>query len=547
MNIVEKIGENVEHYMFHYFGVNDMSTGWELESMIKHKNDIISYYENITFEINTFDNFIDYLFLSKYSHFAEIVPYVKDEKREEVENILNFIIKKKENYKVKDLINYYTNNYRELFSSKIKGANEELVDIAIKYHSACIDVFDYLINEHYFLILYNYDRMQNILLKNNNLRKALLDEKHFEQIKFSALKYYFLIIQSFIDKGLEKILVQNIIEIIIKFGNEIYEKMNEDNVLQYEFIYKNIFDFLVKNKIAEANIYENNYKKLDSIKDNYIKKHGSEFSIKVPTDVLIKHLDDETIPWNSRLLLITHTKQDGRLRSLYTLMGENEATGLVDVICSSSTPHDDYFTVSKQDHMNMYIWLIRNILNSQLTKDKLERLISWVASMTKSDCDNLGIDYEETEFESDFNVLANMFMAINIAFDEKNIFLQTGINYGLTMYLFGLTEKILRLYYRSQKKDVYFKEDWFSLGHLLDVNDAVIIKLLGKDQIKVLAYYLINGNNGKPGFNLRNNFAHYKNIEHKNINWGVTLLALHFFINIVNEISLSFNRTTNKQ
>ena len=170
-------------------------------------------------------------------------------------------------------------------------------------------------------------------------------------------------------------------------------------------------------------------------------------------------------------------------------MGKNKTTGLVDAICSSSTPHDDYFTVSKQDNMNMYIWLIRNILNSQLTKDKLERLISWVASMTKYDCDNLGIDYEETEFESDFNVLANMFMAINIAFDEKNIFLQTGLNYGLTMYLFGLTEKILRLYYRSQKKDVYFKEDWFSLGHLLDVNDAVIIKLLGKDQVKVLAYF----------------------------------------------------------
>lgn len=540
MNIVEKIGENVEHYMFHYFGVNDMSTGWELESMIKHKNDIISYYENITFEINTFDNFIDYLFLSKYSHFAEIVPYVKDEKREEVENILNFIIKKKENYKVKDLINYYTNNYRELFSSKIKGANEELVDIAIKYHSACIDVFDYLINEHYFLILYNYDRMQNILLKNNNLRKALLDEKHFEQVKFSALKYYFVIIQSFIDKGLEKILVQNIIEIIIKFGNEIYEKMNEDNVLQYEFIYKNIFDFLVKNKIAEANIYENNYKKLDSIKDNYIKKHGQEFSVEIPTKQILQYLNNESIPWNIRVLNLTHVRQNKKFISYYETIGKDKVDSLVDKICSTTTPHDDYFTISKQEHLQVFNQLASIMLNNFLNPDKVKDFIGMISSLIKYDCEKMGLNYEDTEFEEDLNILLNMLIITFQSYKDKNKFLQTGLNYALIVYILGLIEKILYLYYKTNKTDEYMKDDWYTLGDLINENNKEIVGLLGIDHLKVLRYLLLYISNDL-GLNLRNKFVHFKSLKKKEIHWGITLLVFHIFIDIINEMYLKYD------
>lgn len=93
------------------------------------------------------------------------------------------------------------------------------------------------------------------------------------------------------------------------------------------------------------------------------------------------------------------------------------------------------------------------------------------------------------------------------------------------------------------KKDYFIKEDWFSLGHLLNEKDEIILDLFGEDQTKVLAYYLINGNNGKAGFNLRNNYAHYKNITSKEISWENTVLVLHIFINILNEIKLKITRS----
>ena len=121
MNIVEKIGDNIEHYMFHYFGKNDMSTGWELQSLIENKEIVVNYYSCKELCINTFDDFIDYLFISKYSKFAEMLEFVIDEKKQIVEDILNFVIKIKDGYKPKEIITYFTKNYKELFSSKMKG------------------------------------------------------------------------------------------------------------------------------------------------------------------------------------------------------------------------------------------------------------------------------------------------------------------------------------------------------------------------------------------------------------------------------------------
>ena len=93
MNIVEYIGENIVHFSFKYFGINDMFTGWDLETLINKNYDVLCYYQKRSRTIDTFDDFIDYLFVYKYSHFLDTIPYVKEDKKQEVEAILNSMVK----------------------------------------------------------------------------------------------------------------------------------------------------------------------------------------------------------------------------------------------------------------------------------------------------------------------------------------------------------------------------------------------------------------------------------------------------------------------
>lgn len=76
MNIVEYIGENIEHFSFKYFGINDMFTGWDLETLINKNNDVLCYYQKQSRAIDTFDDFIDYLFVYKYHQLNEQSLYL---------------------------------------------------------------------------------------------------------------------------------------------------------------------------------------------------------------------------------------------------------------------------------------------------------------------------------------------------------------------------------------------------------------------------------------------------------------------------------------
>lgn len=540
MNIVEKIGDNIEHYMFHYFGKNDMSTGWELQSLIENKEIVVNYYSCKELCINTFDDFIDYLFISKYSKFAEMLKFVIDEKKQIVEDILNFVIKIKDGYKPKEIITYFTKNYKELFSSKMKGANEELLDIAIKYSSACIEVFDYLINQRFYLILYNFDKLQNFLLKNEGLRKALLDEKYFNEIKFSGLKSYFIMLKTFIKKDLEKTLTEVMIEKIVQYGNETFEKINEDNVLEYDFICKSILDFLIEIKHYKANEFDEKYKSLEPIKDAYLKKHGQEFSVEMPTKQILQYLNNEDIPWNIRILNMTHVRQNKKFISYYETIGKDKADSLVDKICSTTTPHDDYFTISKQEHLQVFNQLASIMLNNFLNPDKVKDFIGMISSLIKYDCEKMGLNYEDTEFEEDLNILLNMLIVVFQSYKDKNKLLQTGLNYALIVYILGLIEKILYLYYKTNKTDEYMKDDWYTLGDLINENNKEIVGLLGIDHLKVLRYFLLYISNDL-GLNLRNKFVHFKSLKKKEIHWGVTLLVFHIFIDIINEMYLKYD------
>ena len=71
---------------------------------------------------------------------------------------------------------------------------------------------------------------------------------------------------------------------------------------------------------------------------------------------------------------------------------------------------------------------------------------------------------------------------------------------------------------------------------MLTEKNETVVKYLGIDNVKVFQYYLIKGNRFEIGYNYRNNFAHYRNIKVKDIQYGVTLKVLQLFLMMINTI-----------
>lgn len=95
-----------------------MFTGWDLETLINKNYDVSCYYQKRSRTIDTFDDFIDYLFVYKYSHFLDTIPYVKEDKKQEVEAILNSMVKIKNEYPVEKVIKYCKKIINSFFLKK---------------------------------------------------------------------------------------------------------------------------------------------------------------------------------------------------------------------------------------------------------------------------------------------------------------------------------------------------------------------------------------------------------------------------------------------
>ena len=123
------------------------------------------------------------------------------------------------------------------------------------------------------------------------------------------------------------------------------------------------------------------------------------------------------------------------------------------------------------------------------------------------------------------------------AFETKNDYLIKGLCFSVSMFEMALIEKILRNIFIVVNKDTYIKNDWSSLGNLLNDKNQTMVELLGIDNVKILSYFLIKCNN--IGFNYRNNFAHYKNIKSEDFNYGTILKINQILICIINQLSLN--------
>lgn len=537
MNIIDEIHERFDIFQFKYFGINHLSTSFDIKLLIENSDLIKSYYNKDVSTIKCTDDFVDCLFIEKYAKFEEVRPYVNIEYRDRFNEILDFILQKKSSIKPFSYIQYLKEGYEDVLKLHNHSICKEVFDITFKYHSGLSDLIKYFINNYFNLVLDNFENIQNILLASEEYTSLLVKEKHFNDIKKFRLSEYFEVIKYLNSRNIKKDEVDCLINLIIEYGTETYNLINEDNAIEYEHIIKLITAFLIEIRHKSANVFIDYCDALEIVLDKYIDKYGQSFSCKIPIQELRKPLENKKIPWNFKMLMLTHVRhKQSKWISYHELIMKETKGSLTDDLFGSTVPYDDYFTLTKQQTLNLYDQALLPLLQYYINKERIQEFTSMLGSLLSFVCDNLNIDFKENEFDQDLNILLNQFILLFSVSENKNEFVLAGLNYGLTMFIIGLIEKFLRVLYKAQNIDKYVNIDYYNLGDLLTEKNETVVKYLGIDNVKVFQYYLIKGNRFEIGYNYRNNFAHYRNIKVKDIQYGVTLKVLQLFLMMINTI-----------
>lgn len=535
MNIIEKLGEQFDIYQFKYFGISDWSTNYDIKALLDNADLIKNYFNTNITSINTIDEFIDCLFLEKYVKFNEVANFVNEKYKEQFSNIINFIIEKQSIIRPKFYIDFLKENCERVLQLDNYSIIEVTFDMTFKYYSGLSSVIEVFIEKYFYMILDNFDTIQKIILSQKNYVDLILNERHFEEIKNYRLNEYLDLIKLLKSKHYK---VENIVNLIINYGERVYDLINEDNAIYYSTILQDITKFLNDIKHKSANYFLTMNENVDLIMQKYLEKHGHTLSFEISSEKILEPFKNPKISWQAKLLMLTHMQnKNKKFVSYYEEIMQNENRSIVDQACSSTNPTDSYFTITKQQQLNICDQILLSTLQYFLNEKRVQKFFSMVGSLLSYICDEYKIDMNTNYLSDDLNILLNEFLLIFKIAKENNNFALTGLYYGLTMFIFGIIEKLLRLIYKNQNKENYVDIDP-SLGDLLGANNETIVKLLGIDNVKIIAYYLIKGNRFETGFNYRNNYAHYKNLRPQDIHYGVVLKGLQIFLIILNTLML---------
>lgn len=189
MNIINKLElENIK-IGIRYYGIEDLSTGITVRDLLKGKSVILDNY--ITNNIISLGDYINYVFMDYVMKFQEVIPYVKDEKKDEFENFIKdckFIYDK---YKLSDVIKYIQKNYKEIYTfndkNEVTCISFDLKDYTSEFigeHFNCFDnvVIEYVINEATYDVIDCFEKWQKYFVKNPEKLDILFNKENISKV-----------------------------------------------------------------------------------------------------------------------------------------------------------------------------------------------------------------------------------------------------------------------------------------------------------------------------------------------------------------------------
>jgi len=187
LNIIKKLESKFDiKFNLVKYDVSDLSTGHTIKNIIENSKEIISYYNNdFSYQINSVDEYIDFLFLKYLTLHEDCSNYIFEEYKDNFEKTISFAKKKLDSFNNRKIIKFLQNNYRLIFSydqsSFLKeGIDSLTLNYFLKFNKGLINsgIVDYLIENRALFLFDNLEKIENILKSYDEeaLKKLILNK-----------------------------------------------------------------------------------------------------------------------------------------------------------------------------------------------------------------------------------------------------------------------------------------------------------------------------------------------------------------------------------
>lgn len=516
-NIINLLREKGEVFTLKYFGLEDLGTENSAKVVIENYDIIKEYFfSKVSYEINTLDDYVDYLFMQKIINMKEIIPHL-EKGAELMSSICEFSLNESKMYAIGSLIQYLNQNIRNIFDYeqmknlfKIKDVTLEL---CCKYASGLNEgVFEFLIDDQTYALLHNYDTFQRIIEGNSKLKTNFFERITNEDILRHSPKEVTatLIIFSSSKKKNEGIF-NAAVEKVVTYGERLATELCEENIIYLDRPIKIIHSFLVAIKNPKANDFKGYVENAENLMKKYIKKEGHEFKYECALND-VKELLESDKPWIIKVLALTHSYDSQNKKTNAVLNFAPKENSVMDFIATTNIPTNDYFTMIHQQVLEMIVDCEGQIFFKILSNpEPFTEMMTAYAQILNLISEKLHC--EEKDLVKDFELLAQMmhnYFHSQILEEEQKI--KTALCYAPAMYCCALIEKVLRTVYITLKSnELFIPNNKTTIRNILSDNNAAINEILGEYQTKHLRFYL-STDDDDIGFNFRNRLAHWNDI-----------------------------------
>lgn len=557
MNIIEKLKDQNIHTQIKYYGLSDMSTGISIGEFLEGKKLILENY--LDSEINDIDSYIDYVYLEHILKFEEAIPYVIEDKRNEFQIFIDDCKLLFERYAKKNFIKYIFNNYREIFEYKnedmISCLEFDLKEYTIINIASCSknindELIDYLIDNQLYSLIDNFECWQSYFKKNPIKFTKLFSKENIEKVFYMRYQSIFDILVIFNNNDNFKAIIKEISESIFEIINERFFGIKDDKLIWESYYTLNdCLCFFRKIKSSKANKIDDELNIQREIFEDSVMRNGQTTSFKIDLEPFKAGFENKSIPWEIRIISVTHAKgEDGNLNSFIDNAINSESTGLFDIMSRRNPGTNEYFTNSRLRSLKIYTFEIKGRMGIILSSvENIKDYIDSIYEEIKYICKNLKVNHKNEEFNSDIEMLYYYLTDIkNI--DKESVISLKNMYYGLSMFLCGFIEKILRVIYKNSiSSDIYVADKNIMLGNLLD-NEEIIHKIIGINQSHCLRYLLTKVDyDTNVGLNIRNDLAHLNGRTMKVLSYDMILELLSYFTSVINTACLYYNNLNVKK
>ncbi len=539
-NIINFFEENNIFFTFKYYGIQDFASGWDIKAIIDNQKIFSIIYDIFPLEkIESKEEYFVYLFTDKIIKFEELIPNIaNDSNKIIVRQVVDNAIKIAERISKGEIIKFINKNYSELFDEKLY--TYEIPFITLDLIIRCIsginpNVIDYLIDNHKYLIINNFDEFERWFENNPSYFEKLFSNGKLKEYDVIHLDTILNIWEHILKKKKTNLkqYIESVIPALYLDIETCAKNATKESIIRDDLTIRNFYSFLKIIKSPLANKFSKYSKRARDLMEDYLKTSGQVYTYSIPVKEMVESWKKET-EWEGRLLSTTHVlNKDSKSIEFVSRLSsiEHKTHPILDMV-STNISTNEIFTLSYQQdlsiQMNFNSSMFRYFISDQETlSDYISITLSAANFISEQMCED--IIFDDCQFL--FDIITSL--ANNLE-DEHAVRV---LCYSSSMYICSLIEKLLRTFYKFILKDIsYVPVEKATLGQLLTENNQKIVEVFGRVHVQNLAYFLSSVQPNDVGRNLRNSLAHWRGLNKQNMTVSLVARLLYLFTDVLNTI-----------